>query len=279
MMLFVKLSSQDGIALPEIMFWRQMMALPVIAAWVAATAGLHTLKTQRLPLHARRAAMGLTGMVMNFGSVILLPLAESTTIGFTVPLFATMFSALLLKERVGIHRWSAVALGFAGVLVITQPGASSFPLMGAAVGIGAAIMVALISIQVRELARVEAAATVAFWFSALSVLPLALLLPWFAVAHTPHHWLLLAGTGIVGALGQIMLTASLRYAPVSTVAGMDYSGLIWATLWGWLVWDQLPSSATWLGAPLIIASGLYIVWREHRLALANRAAAAAESAV
>jgi drug/metabolite transporter (DMT)-like permease len=235
--------------------------------WVAASAGLASLKTDRIGKHATRSAMGLVGMVFNFGAVLLLPLAEATAIGFTIPLFAVMLSAIILGERVGVHRRSAVALGFVGVLIVVQPGGSHIPLTGALVGLTAAVMVALISIQVRDLTRTEASTTIVFWFAVLCSLPLAVLLPWFATSHNAYEWGLLAAIGTIGAIGQIGLTTALRYAPVSTVIGMDYSSLIWATLFGWLIWDRLPPSSTWFGAPIIVASGLYIAWREHKLSI------------
>ena len=269
MLVCIKLAGERGVALPELMFWRQAGAVPVIAAWAFATTGLHTLRTQHMPLHLRRTGYGLMGMALTFGAALLLPLAEATAISFTIPIFATLLSIMLLHERVGPHRWSAIALGFVGTLVLTQPGSGHIPLNGALIGLGSALMIAFISIQLREMTRTESAAAVAFWFSALSTLPLALLLPFYITSHDGAGWLLLAGAGLFGGLGQICMTASLRFAPVSTVIGMDYSSLIWSTLYGWLIWDHLPPAATWLGAPLIAASGLYIAWREHKLAIAR----------
>ena len=108
--------------------------------------------------------------------------------------------------------------------------------------------------------------TTVFWFSTLSTIPLGLLYPFFARAHDPATVAILAATGLFGGLGQIAFTAALKYAPVSTVMPMDYSSLIWATLFGWALFGALPTPWTWIGAPVIIASGLYIVWRERRAA-------------
>ncbi len=267
MLLLIKLAGEAGVKLPELLFWRQLFALPAVLVWVMFGAGLASLKTSRIGKHAARSALGMIGMVSNFGAVMLLPLAEATSISFTMPLFATILSFVILKEHVGIHRAGAVVVGFVGTLIVTQPGDGHIPLIGAMVALAGAFMVALISIQVRDLTRTEASATIVFWFAALSILPLGLLLPWYMTPHDPYEWGLLMGIGITGGIGQICLTGSLRYAPVSTVIAMDYSSLIWATLFGWLVWDRLPSSTTWIGAPLIVASGLYIAWREHRLAI------------
>ena len=269
MMALIKLVGDRGVVLGEIMFWRQGFAVPVILLWVMIGPGLATLRTKRFGAHAKRATFGLTAMLLNFWSILLLPLAEATTFGYTVPLFATLLSALVLKERVRLHRWSAVALGFVGVLIVAQPGSGHIPLAGAAAGLSAAALVGLVSIQIRELTRTDPPATIAFWFSLISCVPLFPFLLWTQTPHDGETWALLAGIGILGGLGQIAITSSLKYAPVSTVISMDYSSLIWASLAGWLIWNQLPSDATWIGAPVIIASGLYIAWREHKLAIAR----------
>ena len=155
MAMLIKLANGHGIAFFEILFWRQFISVPLVMCWALASGGLATLKTNRPWIHARRAAYGTIGMVLNFGAVILLPLAEATTMAFTVPIWALILAVLLLKERVGPWRWSAVLLGFAGVLLIAQPGSGDIPLHGAAVALGGAFMVALISIQVADLGRTE----------------------------------------------------------------------------------------------------------------------------
>jgi len=266
MAMLVKLSSEHGVHLMEILFWRQGLTLPMALAWVTTTGGIATLKTARPWIHARRAVYGLTGMVLNFGAFILLPLAEATTFGFTAPIFAVVLSVALLHEKVGKYRWAAVVLGFVGILVIAQPGGGHLPILGAAVAMGGAFMVALISIQIAELNRTDRPLTIVFWFAAFSTPVAAAFLPFVMTRHSLHEWGLLVATGVVGGLGQLLLTASLRFGPVASVIVMDYSSLIWATLYGWLVWDRLPPGSTWVGAPLIVAAGLIIAWREHRLA-------------
>jgi drug/metabolite transporter (DMT)-like permease len=265
----IKLASIRGVQLAETLFFRQLFAVPIVLAFVLAGPGLASLRTARIGRHVTRTIFGLIGMVANFGAVILLPLAEATTLQFTVPIFATILSTLMLKEMAGPHRWSAVLVGFVGVLLVVRPGDGHFPLHGAAVGLFAAFMVALISIQIRELGRTESATTTVFWFSLLSLPIFGAAYSLVARAHDPEIWFLLAGIGLIGGLGQMALTSSFRWAPVSTVVPMDYSGLIWATLYGWLLFGVFPIASTWLGAPLIIASGLYIVWREHRLSRRN----------
>lgn len=263
LVMLVKFTAQSGVAFAEILFWRQLPTVLLIPAWLALHGELARLRTRRLPAHFRRAMLGATGMAFTFGAPLLLPLAESTSLGFTTPIFAVILSALLLKERVGPVRWVAVALGFAGVVIITQPGHSTIPPFGAAVGLGAGFMVALISIQVRDLARTDEALSIVFWFAALSAPLLALGLPFVMTAHSAWQWFLLIACGVLGCLGQILLTASLRFGQVASVIVMDYSALVWATVYGWLIWDELPPASTWLGAPVIIAAGAVIAWREY----------------
>lgn len=265
----IKLASQHGIHLLEIMFWRQFLTIPIALAWVLATGGIGMLATRRPGTHFLRGLYGTIGMVLNFGAVILLPLAEATTINFTVPIWAVLLSIVLLKEHVGIWRWSAVALGFAGVLVITQPGSGHIPLFGAMVAMGGAFMIALISIQIADLNRTDMPLTIVFYFALFSAPMTALSLPFVATAHDRDGWLLLAGIGLSGALGQLLLTAALRFGKVASVIVMDYSGLFWATLYGWLLFGMLPPASTWLGAPLVVIAGLVIAWREHRLTRPN----------
>lgn len=265
MLVFVKLAGESGIHVAETLFWRQMPTAPILIAWLAWTGSLATLRTNRLGIHGRRAAYGLVGMLLNFLGVMLLPLAEATTFNFTSAFWAVILSALILHEKIGHYRWAAVALGFIGVVVIAQPGDGHIPLAGAAAALGGAFMIALISIQIRDLTRTEAPLTIVFYFSAFSIPVLALALPFVMTGHTPYQWGVLAGVAIFGLIGQLCLTAALRYGAVASVIVMDYSALLWATLFGWGVFDRLPPTTTWLGAPLIVAAGLVVAWREHRL--------------
>lgn len=265
MLVFVKLADESGIHLAETLFWRQLPTIPLLLLWLSARGSLGILRTRRIGTHARRAAYGLVGMILNFGAVTLLPLAEATAINFSAAIWAVILSALLLHEKVGGWRWSAVLLGFAGVLVITQPGDGHIPLAGAAVALGAAFMIALISIQIRDLGRTEHPLAIVFYFAAFTVPLLALAMPFVMTGHTPYQWSLLGGLALFGLLGQFLLTAALRHGPVASVIVMDYSGIVWAILFGWAVFGRLPPWTTWLGAPLVIAAGLIIAWREHRL--------------
>jgi drug/metabolite transporter (DMT)-like permease len=272
MLLLVKLTGERNIALPETLFFRQALPALSIFGWLAARGQIGRLRTQRPWIHARRALIGGTGMFLTLGVVRLLPLAEATILGFTTPIFAVILSALFLKEKVGPWRWTAVIMGLIGVVVIAGPDTTSLPPFGVAVGIGAAFMVALVTIQVRDLGRTEEPITVVFYFSAFSAPVLALGLIGQDLGHDAIGWAMLAGIGISGLFAQIAMTASLRFGSVSSVIVVDYIQLAWATFWGWLIFNHLPPATTWLGAPIIIGASLLIAWREHLLARARERA-------
>ncbi len=271
MFVLVKLIDAAGIHIVESRFWRQAIVLPMLVAWAMTHGGLSLYRTSRLGTHARRAMMGLTGMALNFGGMIFLPMAEATTINLSVPIFAVIFAAIFLGERTGWQRGSAVIIGFLGVLVVLNPttvvssGFAGEHGMGTLIALAGAIMTALITIQVRDLARTESPMASVFWFSLISLVPLGLALPFVMTAHSPAEWALLAGLGVLGAVVQMALTGALRLAPVAVVMPMDYSSLLWSIACGWYFFGTLPADTTWVGAPLIIASGLFIAWREHRL--------------
>ncbi len=261
--MLVKLVHETGVSLAEIIFWRQAGALPLILIWMLSTGQMEQLRTTRLKSHAIRSAMGMLGMATNFGATILLPLAVATILGFTTPLFAVVLSALLLKEHIGPWRWLAVALGFAGVLVIARPGAMPVAPLGALVGLASGLMVAIISIQLRDMGRTETPLSVVFYFSLFGTVLMLPTLPFTYTPHSPGQWTAILGMGAVGTLTQLLLTASLRHGPVSSVVVMDYSALVWTTLYGWAIFHQMPPTSTWWGAPLVVAAGLLILWRER----------------
>ena len=276
MFMLVKLAGESGIALPEVMFWRQAVTVPVLLGWLALLGRVGTLRTTRIGAHARRAGVGMFGMVCNFGAATLLPLAEATTLGFTTPLFAVLIGALVLGQTVGWWRWAAVILGFSGVLVIAQPGHAPIDPLGAATGLGAGLMVAIISYQIRDLGRTEPPIATVFYFALFGSLIMVPFQPFVMTAHSPQQWAVLIGIGLVGTLGQLLITTALRHGPVASVIVMDYSSLIWALLFGWAVWGDLPVAATWLGAPLIVGAGLIVLWRERIHARAPSPTAAIE---
>ncbi len=258
-----KLAEQGGATLGEIVFWRQAGAAVLIAGVIVAGPGLPSVRTERFGAHVLRAVIGLSAMGFTFYALVTLPLAELTTIGFTIPVFATILGALVLKEPTGWLRWGAVALGFAGVLIVMRPGDGHLSLWGSLAGLTGAFGTANISILLRNMSRSERPLTIVFWFSVLSLPPLLVVYLLTARVHPPLTWLWMIAVGALGGIAQLAMTGSLRLGPVSVVVPIDYVSLIWATLLGWWLFDTLPSTTTWLGAPLIVASGLCIIWREH----------------
>lgn len=258
----IKLAEQAGASVVEILFFRQFGAALLVSAVIAGGPGLGSVATRRLPAHVLRMAVGLSAMTMTFNGIVALPLAEATTIGFTVPLITTILGAAVLREPTGPWRWGAVIAGFVGVLIVAQPGGGHFPLAGAAFSLAGAFGTACVTILLRQIGRTEAALTTVFWFSVLSLVPLSVFYWPAARHHDAFGWTCLAAVGALGGCAQIAMTHSLRLGPVSVVVPMDYSSLLWATALGWLIFGTLPAAATWIGAPVIIASGLVIVWRE-----------------
>ncbi len=261
----IKLGDQAGVTLAELAFYRFAFGLPPLLIWIALTRNAGAWRTQRPFAHLGRGMLGLTTMVLAFAALTYLPLAEAATIGFAAPLFAVALSALVLAEKVGLHRWSAVALGFAGVLIVMQPGSSHLPATGLGLALLAALGTAAVTITLRTIGRTEATPTIVLWFTCFSMLVTGLFLPVYGHAHDGPTWAILLGLGTLGGLGQLFLTSALRFAPVSVVVPFDYSQLIWAVLLGWLLFGTHPATSTWAGAAVIVASGLYTVYREHKL--------------
>ena len=265
MFALVKLVATRGVNVVESLFYRQCGSALCATGLVAVGPGFASLRTQRVWAHVGRMALGLSAMGLNFLAFILLPLAEATTIGFSVPIFAVILAAAALGEPTGKWRWSAVAAGFFGVLLIVQPGSGDVPLLGASVAVVAALLTASVTIVIRRLGATERAATTVFWFAVSSLVPLGLAMLVFGRFHDAATWMMLAALALAGGLAQLTLTGALRLAPVALVMPMDYTSLLWAILLGSWIFGELPTPWIWLGAPIIIASGLVIVWREHRL--------------
>lgn len=276
MFALVKLASTRGVNIVETLFYRQCGSALCAVGLVAAGPGFRSLQTKRVGAHVGRMALGMTAMALNFAAMIMLPLAEATVIGFSVPIFSTILAAVVLSEPTGRWRWGAVAAGFIGVLLIVQPGTGEVPLFGASVTLVAALLTASVTIVIRRLGATERASTTVFWFAASSLVPLGVMMLWFARGHDPMTWAILAALALAGGLAQLTLTGALRLAPVALVMPMDYTSLLWAVLLGAWLFGEYPTPWIWVGAPIIIASGLVIVWREHRLA--RRAALSAATA-
>jgi drug/metabolite transporter (DMT)-like permease len=262
---FAKAAGAAGAEPGEIIFFRSAMALPVILLWVISGPGLASLKTTRPMAHLSRAAIGLTSMSAMFYALSLLPLAEAITIFFIAPLLATCLAALLLGDRVGIHRWLAIGVGFIGVVIVMQPGANGteVPLLGIAVAALAALLMAAVTLTLRQLGTTENEAATVLWFTVTGTVVTGCLYPLFYQPHPAFTWLMMIGVGACGAVIQIMTTISLRLAPISLTAPFDYAQLFWASLIGWLLWANLPAFTTIIGGLLIASAGLYTFYRER----------------
>jgi drug/metabolite transporter (DMT)-like permease len=270
----VKWAGQHNVSIVESLFYRQIGSAICAGAWVAAGPGFASLRTKRVGAHAARMAIGVVAMGLNFAAFMLLPLAEATAVGFSAPVFATLLAAVVLGEATGRWRWGAVVVGFAGVLIIVQPGSTHIGAYGGLVAIGAALSTACATIAIRHLGATEAVATTVFWFGVTSLVPLGLAMPFVAHSHDAATFAVIAAFSLAGGIAQLALTGALRLAPVALVMPMDYSSLLWASLLGWLVFQQAPSHWTWIGAPIVMAAGLVILWREQRLRITGSAVAA-----
>jgi drug/metabolite transporter (DMT)-like permease len=269
MAMLVKLAGERGAHLIELIFWRQALTAAMIGTGLALTGRLALLRTMRLPAHAGRAGMGLLGMLFTYGAVLLLPLAEATTLGFTAPVFAVLIAMLLFREKIGRYRWAAVVIGFAGVLVVMQPGGGAVEgvtLIGVIVGLIAPLMVSIISFQIQDLNTTENPWSIVFWFATISTPVAALALPFVIGAHDAETWGIILAMALMGALAQILLTTSLRFGSAAVILLMDYTALLWASFYGYFIFDRAAPASLWLGAPLIIAAGVLIAWRERQLA-------------
>jgi drug/metabolite transporter (DMT)-like permease len=255
----------DHIPLVELMFFRSAFALPVVALIALRGRGWATLRTRRVVGHALRAASGTAAQFCGFFSLALLPIAEQTALNYTQPMFVTILAIPILGEVVRIHRWSAVVVGFLGVLVIAMGTGGGFA-GGAALGIGAAVTGGMFSacttLLVRQLSASESSTTITLWQSLLMSGFALVLLPFFWVTPGLGDFGLLVLVGLIGGCAQWLLTEAYASSQVSAVAPYSYSGLLWSILLGWVVFGDVPGPAMLLGSVLIVAAGLYILHRE-----------------
>lgn len=263
---FMKAASVDHVGAFEMLFYRSTLGMPVILAWLTFGPGLGVIRTRRPLAHLGRSAIGLFGILTNFKALILLPLATASTIGFSAPIFATILSALILSEKVGPHRWAAVLIGFVGIAVVTQPGGSGgVSHVGIVFALCAALGNAAVNVTIRQLGGTEHPGTIVFWFFFCSMVVALIAMPFVGQWHPWPVMAMLLGGAVAGAVMQVLMTMSLRAAPVSAIAPFDYSQIVWALLFDWLIWSEAPTWSILLGAALIVASGLYTALREHRL--------------
>jgi drug/metabolite transporter (DMT)-like permease len=259
----LKLASSQGMNAPELVFYRSLFSLPVVLFWVLKAESLAALRPNRPLAHVWRSALGLLSMGLVFEALILLPLAEATAINFTAPIFATILSFLVLREDVRIHRWAAVIMGFIGVLVVARPGGTSLPALGVGIALVGALCQAGVTTTLRQIQRSENISAIVFWFAIAGITVGGLLMPIFGHMHGATAFALVLAGGLAGGVGQLLMTSSLR-APVSVVSPFDYLQIVGATVYGWLLFSDVPTAHTIIGAALIATSGLYTAWREHR---------------
>ncbi len=263
-----------GTAYPtgEVVFARSIFStIPVFAMLVARGEFLEGIKTKNPMMHLSRVSAGVVGMFCGFGALRFLPLPDVTAIGFAAPLFTVVFSVFLLKEKVRYYRWLAVGAGFFGVGMIFSPHIfnsvkgleSASTLLGASIALIGALFAALAMISVRRLAKVEKTSVIVFYFAVGSASMALLSAPLGWTLPTPADGALLVSIGLSGGIGQILLTQSYRYAEASVVAPFDYATLLWAIIFGWIFFADMPTWPMLAGAALVIAAGIYVIWREH----------------
>ncbi|MCC5970022.1 MAG: DMT family transporter [Pararhodobacter sp.] len=246
----------------QILFLRNLIAVPIIAALVVGLLGPAALRTRHLRLHALRGLMMVTGAWLFFTGLVYLPLAEATALVFSAPIFITALSVPLLGEAVGWRRWGAVLLGFVGVMVIVQPGGAAFQ-MASLLPIATAVLYALFMISARWIGRAERLLTMMLFvmmFPMLYAAPMAIA---FWVPVLPGDMVLFVAIAVLGSLGITLIGHAFRLAPAAIVAPFDYTALIWATGLGWLIWGDIPLVWTVVGAAIVVASGLIIILRER----------------
>jgi S-adenosylmethionine uptake transporter len=275
MQTLIKLGGK-GLATGEITFFRSLFAIIPIVIWLAFRGELKTALHTRHPFgHFYRGFIGLLSMSLGFYGLVHLPLPESIAIGYAMPLFAVIAGAVFLKEEVRRYRWSAVAAGFVGVLIIVWPRLTMFSKgeigveesLGVAAVLSSAALAAMAMVQVRTLVRTENTATIVLYFSVFSTLLSLLTLPFGWEPVSLGSASLLIGAGILGGIAQILLTESYRHADVSVIAPFEYTSIIWGTLVGYVVFDELPGDTLLIGAAIVILAGIYIVYRESRRAV------------
>ena len=223
----------------QIIFFRNLFAFIPLSFFIHRAGGLSVLRTRYATQHLLRSITGITSMALTFYAFARMPLADAVAIGLSAPIFLTTFSVPLLGEHVGWRRWSAVGVGFIGILIITRPGSGVF---------GAIALIPL--------------ASAALYMTLCATILGAASLPWQWVTPTPLMLLCLICIGILGGLAQMALTQAYRLAAVSLIAPFEYSALLVAAIFGFAIWGQIPDHFVWLGSAVVVASGLYILHRE-----------------
>ena len=259
----------------EIVFFRSAFALVPLLLWLSWRGRLlDAVRTNDLKGHGLRGIISTCGMFAGFVALSYLPLSDAVAIGYASPLITVVLAALLLKETVRAYRWTAVVVGFAGVLIMLMPHLNLSALaQGGGAGVGAlfALFAACCSagatIQIRRLTATERTGAIVFYFSLMTtVLGLATLVLGWRMPDLADAALLVT-IGVLGGIGQILLTQSYRYADTSLIAPFEYTTMLWAVLIGWFLFAQLPQAAVVAGGIIVAAAGIFVLWRERRLGL------------
>jgi drug/metabolite transporter (DMT)-like permease len=267
----------------EIVFFRSFFAIFPIVFYLVRTATLATaLKTNDLFGHVWRGFIGVSAMGFGFYAITRLPLPEVTALGYASPLFVVLLSAVFLRETVRIYRWSAVLVGLIGVITISWPrltvlqnvvGAEEA--LGALATIAGAFLAAVAMLIVRRLVKTEETQTIVLYFSISASLFALLTIPFGWVALNPQQIMLLIMAGMIGGVAQILLTESYRHAEASVLAPFEYSSILLAILIGYFIFSETPTPYTLTGSAIVVAAGIFIIWRERRLGLQRGSAKAA----
>ena len=259
----------------QAVFFRSLLSVPVVMVWLWSKGELKGgLSTQRPWSHIRRGVAGTMAMGLGFAGLAYLPLPEVTAIRFTTPILLVILAALLLGERIRLVRISAVFAGLLGVIIILWPrlgaglDAGAF---GALLTLGSALMAAFAQVFVKSMAGTEKTAAIVFYFSMTAALLSLLTIPFGWVIPTPRELAFLISAGLIGGVGQILLTSSFRFADAGVLAPFTYVSMLWALLIGYFAFAEVPTLPMLMGAALIIAAGVLIVWRERQIGQGNTA--------
>jgi len=264
MNMFAKLLSTNHSVI-EIAFYRNLVACLPFLVMIFGFGRREILVIRSKPsLVGIRAVIGTLSLVTTFAAYSLMPMADTTALLFTSSLFIPVLGVIFLKESVGPYRWAAVAMGFIGVIVMAHP-SGEVNTLGILVALSATLMHATLQIILRYLGRFESPETISFYFFVIGVFLTALPLPFIAVRPTADEIPLLLGVGLSGAGAQWLLSVAFRNARAAIVTVFNYSSIVWATLFGWLIWGDWPLPTVMAGAAIVIASNILMIWRESRL--------------
>jgi len=256
----------------EAMFFRSIMAMPIVLIWLVTHGGIAAgIKTTSVRNHAVRGIVGSCAMGLGFAGLKYLPLPEVTAIRFVTPILMVVLAALILGERFRFVRIAAVMLGFVGVIIIVAPrlsvGLGSTEALGVLLTLGSACLAAFAQVFVKGMAGKESTTAIVFWFSATSTLLSLVTIPFGWVWPNGYELTLLIGAGIVGGLGQVLLTSSYRFAEAGVLAPFTYVSILWSVLIGYVWFSEVPTLGMLVGAALVICAGVIIVLRERALGM------------